>query len=253
MSTPSRYMPSWFLMIALATLAGCTDEGGLVGPEESQSFEESESSALARGRNRRPRGGPRVENFRRWDMTEWIARDHPLGRGEFEPDNVSHRNGKLLITIPAHSYNGGEIVSASRMRFRNAEIRLRTPRAPGTISTFFWYQLDLDNDEIDIEIFNDGSRQIWFTTWVAGVQTNHARHTLPFDPAARFHDYRIEWSPRRVRFLVDGVPMEKFTTGVPRKAMYLFSSAWWPSWHPTPAPPPQLNRDRRHRIDRIIY
>ena len=171
---------------------------------------------------------------------EWIARDHFLGRGEFEPENVSHRNGKLHLTLPAHTYNGGEIQSASRVRFRDIEVRLRTPDAPGTISTFFLYQLvpGIENDEIDIEIFNDGSRQIWFTTWVAGVETNHEEYTLPFDPAARFHDYRIEWSRRRVRFLVDGVPMQEFTKRVPRKAMYVFSSAWWPSWLPEPAPAP---------------
>ena len=234
MFTPSRYIPSWFLMITLVTLAGCAEEGGLVGPEEL------ESSALARGGRGGSGGAPRVENFRSWDMTEWIARDHFLGRGEFEPENVSHRNGKLHLTLPAHTYNGGEIQSASRVRFRDIEVRLRTPDAPGTISTFFLYQLvpGIENDEIDIEIFNDGSRQIWFTTWVAGVETNHEEYTLPFDPAARFHDYRIEWSRRRVRFLVDGVPMQEFTKRVPRKAMYVFSSAWWPSWLPEPAPAP---------------
>ena len=112
MFAPSRYIPSWFLMITLVTLAGCAEEGGLVGPEEL------ESSALAR----RGRGGsgraPRIENFGFWDMTAWIARDHPLGRGEFKPENVSHRNGKLDITLPAHSYNGGEIRLHRDKRFR---------------------------------------------------------------------------------------------------------------------------------------
>ena len=243
MFTPSRCNRSWFLMIALAMLAGCAEEGGLVGPEESSSF------ALGRGGGGGSGGGPVVEEFDSWDMTAWIARDHPLGRGEFKPENVSHDDGKLVLTLPAHSYDGGEIQSASRVRFRDIEIRLKTPRARGSISAFFLFQLDPGtNDEIDIEILN-GSRQILFTTWVAGVETNHVKHKLDFDPAKDFHDYRIEWSRRRVRFLVDGVPMQQWTTGVPQQAMYVFSNAWWPTW----LSGPQLGTPRAHEIDRITY
>jgi len=112
------------------------------------------------------------------------------------------------------------------VQFRNVEVRLRTPDAPGSISAFFLYELvQRRNDEIDIEILNDGSRRILFTTWVAGKQTNHVELTLSFDPAAGFHDYRIEWSRRRVRFLVDGMLVQEWTAGVPRDAMYVMSNA----------------------------
>ena len=63
------------------------------------------------------------------------------------------------------------------------------------------------------------------TTWVAGKQTTHVELTLSFDPAAGFHDYRIEWSRRRVRFLVDGMLVQEWTAGVPRDAMYVMSNA----------------------------
>ncbi len=127
---------------------------------------------------------------------------------------------------------------------------MRVPEVPGSISAFFLYEGDRRrNDEIDIEIMNDGSGDVWFTTWVAGHRTNHTRYTLPFDPGAGFHDYGIAWERNRVRFLVDGVQVEEFATGVPKDAMYVMANAWWPTWldGPVPLEPEQVV------IDRIVY
>ena len=74
-------------------------------------------------------------------------------------------------------------------------------------------------------------------------------YTLPFDPAAGFHDYRIEWSRRRVRFRVDDVLMQEWTAGVPGDAMYVMSNAWWPTWLPGGS----LDTPELHEINRIIY
>ena len=246
-----------FLLITLAALVGCVDEGSLFGPDSAASF--------ARGGNGGGNGGgkggggnegsgedPIVEEFDVWDPSAWIAGDHPLGRGWLDPANVSHESTTLLLTLPAGSYDGAEIRSASRVRFRNVEVRLRSPSAPGSISAFFLYELaPRRNDEIDIEIFNEGTDpgQILFTTWIGGRQTNHIAKTLPFDPATGFHDYRIEWSRERVRFLVDGGLMQEWTTGVPRDAMYVMSNAWWPTWLSGPKPV----TPRLHEIDRIVY
>ena len=255
MFMPSRYIRIWSLMITLATLAGCADEGSLVGPDVSPSF--------VRGGNGGGNGGggngggddgdsgnaPVVEDFDLWDPSAWVPGDHPLGRGWLDPENVGHGSSTLFLTLPG-SYDGAEIRSASRVRFRDVEVRLRTPQAPGSISAFFLYEFVLRrNAEIDMEIFKDGSRQIWFTTWVGGQQTNHVRHTLSFDPAMGFHDYRIEWSRRRVRFLVDGELMQEWTEGIPRDAMYVMSNAWWPIW----LDEPPLGTPRLHEIDRIVY
>ena len=191
-----------------------------------------------------------MEEFDVWDSNAWIPGDHPLGRGWLDPANVSHESTRLVLALPAGSYDGAEIRSASRVRFRNVEVRLRSPSAPGSISAFFLYEFaPRRNDEIDIEILNDESPEILFTTWVAGKQTNHVRRALLFDPAAEFHDYRIEWSRERVRFLVDGELMQEWTTGVPRDAMYVMSNAWWPTWLSGPKP----DTPRLHEIDRIIY
>ena len=212
-----------------------------------------------------------VEDFNFWDEAAWIARAHDLGRGRFEIGNVEFdaalgdNGGALVLTLPANSFNGAEIRSASPVRFRDVEIRLKTPNAPETISAFFLYQLVQRprNDEIDIEILN-GTRHILFTTWVGGIKTNQAERTLKFDPWKDFHDYRIEWSPSRVRFLVkENIAQEwdlmvEFTTGIPRQAMYVMSNTWWPDWLPDcpedrGCVPDQLDSPEKHIIDRIKY
>ena len=201
-------------------------------------------------RRPKPPPQPSVEEFDEWNATVWVAGDHPLGKGYLDPDNVSHGAGELLLTLPGGNHDGAEIRSEERFSYGTYEARMRTEYAPGSISTFFLYELvRKGNDEIDIEIFNDGSRKIWFTTWVADVQTNHSEHILPFDPADGYHDYRIEWSRNRVRFFVDGSLMETFTKKVPRARMHLFSNHWWPNWL-TEGPP---SSPRSLRIDRITY
>ena len=193
-----------------------------------------------------------------------------LARTVVESKNVRHikslgdrRSGELVLTRGArgHFLIGAAIRSASRVRWRDVEIRLKTPNAPETISAFFLYQLVQRprNDEIDIEILNGTNPpKILFTTWVGGHETNHEEHALDFDPSDGFHDYRIEWSPSRVRFLVEGNLVQEFTRGIPRQPMYVMSNTWWPDWLPDcpedrVCVPDQLDSPEKHIIDRIIY
>ena len=67
-----------------------------------------------------------------------------------------------------------------------------------------------------------------FTTYSGGAQTNTVTKLLPFDATAGFHDYAIEWTTGSVRFLVDGAPMQSWTKGVTRSAMYVYLNAWFP-------------------------
>jgi Glycosyl hydrolases family 16 len=60
-----------------------------------------------------------------------------------------------------------------------------------------------------------------FSTYSAGGQTNTVTKQLPFDPTADFHEYAIEYDAGGVSFLADGVPMQSWSSGVPRSSMYL--------------------------------
>ena len=117
MFTPSRYIRNCFLMITLATLAGCVEEGSLLSPD---------AASFARGAGGR---APVVEEFRDWDETAWIATDHALGRGVFESKNVSHDptgghfpedadpahgNGALVLTLGHDDPDRGGSLPARR-------------------------------------------------------------------------------------------------------------------------------------------
>jgi len=251
---PSRLVAAWIFAVAPA-LSGCADA---LGPADLESEAPAAFAAGGNGNGRGNGGGGSggggssdavVDDLDPWDPAAWIPQSHPLGRGNFIANNVSESGGVLSLALSAGAYDGAEIRSDERVRHRTVEARMRTPDADGSISAFFLYELvPSRNDEIDIEILNDGSREIWFTTWVADRQTNHTEHVLPFDPAAGFHDYRIEWTRKRVRFYVDGQLLEEFGSGIPRDAMYVMSNAWWPVW----LSGPKLSAPQALEIDRLI-
>lgn len=162
---------------------------------------------------------------------EWEPATHALGRGLVRAENVVLYEGAAALTLSVGSFDGAEIRSVDRVGYGVYAARMKTPRAPGTLSAFFLYEGGSDiADELDIEIFNDGSRRVLFTTWVAGETTHTTTLTLPFDPAAGFHEYGIVWSAREVSFVVDGAVMQRWNTGIPRNPMFVMANVWWPTW-----------------------
>ena len=158
------------------------------------------------------------EEFTAAAYPAWLVDTHPLGRGSVRAANVTLGGGAAALALAPGAYDGGEIRTAARYGPGTYEARMRTPRAPGSISAFFLYEgVSGGNDELDIEIFNDGTRRVMFTTWVGGTETNNVIRTLPFDPAAALHDYRIEWTAKSVRFRVDGVVMQELKRGIPQE------------------------------------
>ncbi|MGB3684136.1 MAG: glycoside hydrolase family 16 protein, partial [Rubrobacteraceae bacterium] len=85
-------------------------------------------------------------------------------------------------------------------------------------------------NELDIEIFNDPSGRVMFTTYSDGKETNNVEKKLPFDPTEDFHEYRFDFYPGRVEFYVDGGLLHRFTEGLPEDPMRLYVNAWFPTW-----------------------
>jgi endo-1,3-1,4-beta-glycanase ExoK len=172
------------------------------------------------------------DGFDLFDGARWSKEEHALGRGWFRRENVVAGAGLVQLVHPAGTLDGGEIRSIERYGYGSYEARIRTPYAPGTISAFFLYQHGPRNDELDIEIFNDGTRRVMFTVWVADRQKYGVTKTLAFDPSAGFHTYRIDWRAGRVEFFVDGVSMQVWShkKNLPTNPMYVMANAWWPVW-----------------------
>ncbi|HEX2204316.1 MAG TPA: glycoside hydrolase family 16 protein [Longimicrobium sp.] len=167
-----------------------------------------------------------------WGGAAWTRSSHGLGRGCFDPANVAAPEGGVRLVLPAGRCDGAEIASADPYSSGLIRARLRVADAPGSLTAFFLYEgvPGERNDEVDVEIFGDGSRRALFSTWKDGAQTHLAERTLPFDPRLAVHEYAIALRPGEVRFSVDGVEMTRWRDGLPTRAMRVLASAWWPAW-----------------------
>jgi endo-1,3-1,4-beta-glycanase ExoK len=139
-----------------------------------------------------PQKSGHLEEFDSLDRVRWSTPDKTLGRGPLKAENVTVRDGILRIELPAGTLEGGEMESADSYGYGSYAARIKAVRAPSSITGSFLYNPPDFHTEIDVEIFNDGSRRISFTTYADGEQTNTVRKKLPFDPTAAFHEYRID-------------------------------------------------------------
>ena len=162
------------------------------------------------------------------DPEWWETTIRELGRSNLEPDNVSIEDGQLRLTLPAQTLNGGEIASKGTFGPGFYAARIKVPDAPSSITGFFLYEPPDFESEIDVEIYNDSSRRVLFTTYAGGEQTHTETTELPFDPTQDFHDYAFSYYEDSITFLVDGEPIEEFEGSVPYKPMKLYVNAWFP-------------------------
>ncbi len=171
-----------------------------------------------------------TDDFDTFDETRWSKGSHKLGRSNLDPANVNVNGGNLGIKLPARTTNGGEISSDALYGQGSYTARMKLPNAPSSITGFFLYEPPDYASEIDIEIFNDTSRKIMFSTYAGGRQTHTQTMTLPFDATAGFHNYRFDYASGYVRFYADGKLMKQWTNGIPKKSMRLYANAWFPKW-----------------------
>jgi beta-glucanase (GH16 family) len=189
------------------------------------------------------------DEFTTLDTSRWLVSSRPFGWGTLTPANVAVANGQLGIRHPAGTLDGGEMRTKSLYEFGTYRTRLEVADAPNSLTAFFLYRAPDYQQEIDIEIYDDSSGRVMFSTYSGGSQTNTVTKILPFDPTAGFHEYTIDYRKGSVSFLVDGTPMQSWTRGVPRASMYVFLNSWFPSWLPGQAP----DSDRTTSADWIDY
>lgn len=190
-----------------------------------------------------------TDGFDTFDETRWTEGSHKLGRSNLDPANVSVNGGNLEIKLPARTTNGGEIFSEALYGQGSYTARMKLPNAPSSITGFFLYEPPDYASEIDVEIYNDTSRRIMFSTYAGGSQTHTQTMTLPFDPTTGFHDYRFDYAPGSVKFYADGVLMKEWTDGLPQTSMRLYANAWFPTWLDGRKP----SKDKYVLVDSISY
>ena len=167
-------------------------------------------------------------------------------RGKLIRKNVEVSGGRAELTIARGSFDGGELESVSYFSYGTFTASIKTPGAPGgnaasagssfrlkSVTGFFLFD-PLSEDEMTVELFNDGSKRIWFSAFCRGEQTAHSEAVLEFDPAVDFHEYSIDYSPARVDFLVDArivCSLPGAAERIPTEGkMKIFFNSWFPSW-----------------------
>jgi hypothetical protein len=164
------------------------------------------------------------------DTDRWEATTRDLGRGGLAPENTGLKDGLLRLTLPANTLNGGEIESTGLYGPGFYAARIKVPDVPSSITGFFLYSPPDLESEIDIEIYNDPSGKILFTTYSNGEKTHTETMDLPFDPTEDFHDYAFFYDESSITYYVDGEPMQEFEGGLPEKRMKLYVNTWFPTW-----------------------
>jgi hypothetical protein len=164
------------------------------------------------------------------DLDRWEATTRNLGRGGLAPENVGLEDGHLRLALPADTLNGSEIESKDLYGPGFYAARIKVPDAPSSITGFFLYEPPDFESEIDIEIFNDPSGKILFTTYAGGEQTHTETKELPFDPTKDFHDYALFYDRDSITFYVDGEPIQEYDGGLPEQHMKLYVNSWFPRW-----------------------
>jgi endo-1,3-1,4-beta-glycanase ExoK len=207
------------------TLSACGDLAQPLEPAMDAALHSSLSAATLRF----------ADEFDAFDETVWARGSHRLGRGPLMPALVTVADGTLSLGVRRDGFEGSEIRTHERWTYGTFSAVGRCAAPAGTLCTLFMYQTGVGDraDEIDIEILS-GTRDIWFTIWIAGRQVNHVARRLSFDPAAGFNSYTIDRTANEIRFIVNGVLLHSFRHAsrnkLPQSSMPLFANAWWPTW-----------------------
>jgi endo-1,3-1,4-beta-glycanase ExoK len=123
----------------------------------------------------------------------------------------------------AKPWKGAEMITQQTFRYGAFEARIRAARGSGMITPFFLYK---DNsevpggqwEELDFEIFGKtGNFQTQAMTpgKNGAIRTEHVQvHDLPTLAWDHYYTYRMEWTPTKLSFYVDGRLVRQETDGV---------------------------------------
>ncbi|KAM0931049.1 hypothetical protein ACQ4PT_000554 [Festuca glaucescens] len=121
----------------------------------------------------------------------------------------------------------------------DVDIMLVPNNSAGTVTTLYLFPVDVPweyHDEVDLEFLGNVTGEpytLHTNIFVNGVGHRVEQFRLWFDPTVDFHTYSIDWNPKRITILVDGVPIRVFKNqekdGVPFPSwqkMKLEGSLW---------------------------
>lgn len=166
-------------------------------------------------------------NGNRLDATKWIYRTDVKMDSAQRPENVSVANGHLVIELKREEnrgkfYTGGGVISKERFQYGYYEARVKLHGASGWHqsvwamfaddgSTTYPGQMrtEIDGMEFDSDVPWKG--HMGLIKWSGPGKSSGLsctpgvyRGALGFDAPAEFHNYGFAWTPKDVRFYLDG-------------------------------------------------
>ena len=180
------------------------------------------------------------DDFDTLDLTRWQLMTHSwdTNLAQFSTENARVQDGVLQLALTSAAndavkpFRGVELRSRQTLTYGKVEARLRFARGSGVVSSLVLIYTPWPADdwnELDIEFLGRYSDRVQFNAMVylgppvTPPATQSVSPTpdpqlvsLPFDPAADFHVFAIEWTPEGAGFRVDGVLQHTWTAEIDR-------------------------------------
>ena len=116
------------------------------------------------------------------------------------------------LSVAAKPYKGAEIFTSDTAQYGKFVMRMRAAKASGVISNFFLWKdgSEMDSifwEEVDVEVFGKNNATSWQSNIITGLGEriySEEVHTQNDSFGDGYYTFTMEWTPNRVRWLVDG-------------------------------------------------
>ena len=177
------------------------------------------------------------DQFDTVDLSRWELMTHSWdgNLAQFTGENATASGGILSLSLTSANdaskpFWGVEMRSRETLTYGKVEVSTRFAAGSAVVSSLVLIYTPWPPDdwnELDIEFLGQNSDQIQFNHMInippADPETGHLQFpqlvTVPFNPAAEFHTFAIEWVPGEARFIVDGILMHTATEEMARMVL----------------------------------
>ncbi|KAB1201482.1 putative xyloglucan endotransglucosylase/hydrolase protein 32 [Morella rubra] len=177
-----------------------------------------------------------------WPSTKFRSFSFDKGyRNLWGPSHQRSDHSALTIWLDSASGSGFKSVRSFRSGYFGASIKLQPGYTAGVITAFYLSNSEAHpgfHDEVDIEFLGTTFGKpytLQTNVYIRGsgdgrIIGREMKFHLWFDPTKDFHHYAILWTPSQIIFLVDDVPIRRYTrksdTTFPLRPMWIYGSIW---------------------------
>jgi len=177
---------------------------------------------------------PILDHFDSFNKSIWYKATYCNSATCVSAKNAYVASGDLVMRVPTKQYGGAEVETKQSFGSGEFKLSMKASASPHVMNAIFLYDPKTQN-EIDLEVINEGVWEAWFTTYVNGIQESHSKMPLNYDASSAYHNYTIKWSATDgvVQFFVDEVLSEQVSYQANNANLYLVLMAYAPSWTET--------------------